>query len=71
MMHKYETILYWSYEDDAFIAEVPELHGCMAHGSTQEEALASVQEAIQLWLDTAKEFERHIPEPKSHSLVSV
>ena len=55
-MHKYETIIYWSEEDHVFIAEVPELPGCMAHGDSQDEALSNVKEAIQLWLDTAREY---------------
>ena len=68
-MYKYETIIYWSDEDQSFIAEVPELPGCMAHGSTPDEALKNVQEAIQLWLDTACEFGDPIPEPKGRRLV--
>jgi len=68
-MYKYETIIYWSDEDQSFIAEVPELPGCMAHGSTPDEALKNVQEAIQLWLDTAREFGDPIPEPKGRRLV--
>ena len=63
-MSQHEIILYWSAEDTAFIAEVPELPGCMAHGDTQEEALANVKEAMQLWLDTAREFGDTIPEPR-------
>lgn len=63
-MERYEIILYWSGEDTAFIAEVPELSGCMAHGDTQEGALANVKDAMQLWLDTAREFGRAIPEPR-------
>ncbi len=63
-MHKYEIIIYWSNEDRVFVAEVPELPGCMAHGSTQEAALAHANEAIQLWIDTAREFGDPIPEPK-------
>ncbi len=63
-MERYEIILYWSAEDAAFIAEVPELPGCMAHGDTQEEALANVKKAMQLWLDTAREFGDPIPEPR-------
>ena len=63
-MERYEIILYWSAEDTVFIAEVPELPGCMAHGDTQEEALANVKEAMQLWLDTAREFGDPIPEPR-------
>ncbi len=69
MAYKYETILYWSKEDSAFIAEIPELPGCMAHGNSQEEALANVNEAIGLWLDTAKEFGDPIPEPKGRRLM--
>ena len=68
-MNKYEVILYWSEEDEAFVAEVPELPGCAAHGPTQEAALASAQEAIRLWIDTAKEFGDPIPEPKGRRLV--
>jgi predicted RNase H-like HicB family nuclease/predicted nucleotidyltransferase len=55
-MNRYEIIIYWSNEDNAFIAEVPELAGCMAHGNSYEEALANAKEAIHLWIDTAKEF---------------
>jgi predicted RNase H-like HicB family nuclease len=68
-MHKYEIIIYWSNEDQAFVAEVPELPGCMAHGSTQEAALAHANEAIQLWIDTAREFGDPIPEPKGERLM--
>jgi len=69
MTYKYETLLYWSNEDSAFIAEVPELPGCIAHGASREEALANANEAIQLWLDTAKEFGDQIPEPKGRRLM--
>jgi len=68
MMHKYEVIIYWSEEDAAFVAEVPQLSGCMAHGDSPEAALASVNDAIGLWLDTAKELGREIPEPKGRRL---
>ena len=68
-MNRYEIILYWSNEDDTFIAEVPELPGCMAHGNTEEAALANVKEAIQLWIDTAREFGDPVPEPKGHRLI--
>ena len=68
-MHKYETIIYWSEEDQSFIADVPELPGCMAHGASPDEALANAQEAMQLWLDTAREFGDPIPEPKGRRLV--
>jgi len=68
-MNKYEVIIYWSREDAAFVAEVPELPGCAAHGPTQEAALASAQEAIGLWIDTAREFGDPIPEPKGRRLI--
>jgi len=68
-MNKYEIIIYWSNEDKLFIAEVPELPGCMAHGDSQESALKNVNQAIELWIDTAKEFGDLIPEPKSRRLV--
>ena len=61
---KYEVIIYWSDEDNAFIAEVPELAGCMADGVTYEEALANVEVVIDEWIKTAKEERRPIPEPK-------
>ena len=64
MMHKYELIIYWSDEDEAFIAEVPELPGCAADGPTYKEALANVEVVIQEWIDTAKELGRPIPKPK-------
>lgn len=63
-MDRYEIIMYWSNEDAAFIAEVPELPGCMAHGDTQEDALANIKEAMRLWGDTAREFGDPIPEPR-------
>ncbi len=68
-MHKYEVIIYWSNEDQIFIAEVPELPGCMAHGPSQEAALTKANEAIQLWIDTAKEFGDPVPESKGHRLM--
>ena len=68
-MNKYEIIIYWSEEDSAFVAEVPELPGCAAHRATQEAALLSAQEAIQLWIKTAKEFGDPIPKPKGRRLV--
>ncbi|MDQ3636262.1 MAG: type II toxin-antitoxin system HicB family antitoxin [Acidobacteriota bacterium] len=63
-MHKYEIIIYWSDEDKVFVAEVPELKGCMAHGETQSEAVKNINEAMELWIETAKEFGDKIPEPK-------
>ena len=68
-MNKYEVIIYWSEEDEAFVAEVPELPGCAAHGPTQEAALSSAQEAIRLWVDTANEFGDPVPEPKGRRLI--
>ena len=68
-MIKYEVIIYWSEEDQAFVAEVPQLPGCAAHGPSQEVALANAQEAIRLWLPTAKEFGDPIPEPKGRRLI--
>jgi len=68
-MNKYEVIIYWSEEDEAFVAEVPELPGCAAHGPTQEAALSHAQEAIRLWLDTAKEFGDPVPEPRGRRLI--
>ena len=68
-MYKYETIIYWSNADDSFIAEVPELPGCIAHGISQREALENANKAIQLWLDTAREFGDSIPEPKGRRLM--
>ena len=68
-MYKYEVILYWSNADDLFVAEVPELPGCMAHGDTQEAALTNVNDAIRLWIETASEFGDSIPEPKGERLM--
>ncbi|MDP2983420.1 MAG: type II toxin-antitoxin system HicB family antitoxin [Candidatus Latescibacter sp.] len=62
-MQRYEIIIYWSNEDEVFVAEAPELPGCMAHGNTEELALENVKEAIRLWIDTAREFGDPIPEP--------
>jgi len=64
MMNKYEVIIYWSGDDNAFIAEVPELAGCMADGDTYQEALANVEVIVQEWIETAREIRRPIPEPK-------
>ena len=63
-MNRYEIVLYWSQEDDAFIAEVPELAGCMADGPTRQEALANVEVIIEEWIATAIELGRAIPEPR-------
>ncbi len=64
MENKYEMIIYWSQEDDAFIVEVPELPGCMADGTTYDEAVANAQVIINEWLETASQQKRLIPQPK-------
>ena len=61
---KYEVILYWSNEDDAYIAEVPELPGCMADGPTQLDALRNVEVIAKEWIETAQQLGREIPQPK-------
>lgn len=63
-MYNYEVILYWSPEDNAFIAEAPELCGCMADGGTRFEALQNIETVISEWIETAKELGREIPTPK-------
>lgn len=62
-MYKYQIIINWNEENQFFIAEVPELPGCMAHGETQETALVNIKEAMELWLETAREFGDPIPKP--------
>ena len=68
-MYKYEIIIYWSNEDGVFVAEVPELPGCMAHGETQEATLQNINAAMQLWIDTAQEDGDPIPTPKGERLM--
>jgi len=65
---RYEVIIYWSAEDGAFIAEVPELPGCMADGTTYEAAIAAVKVVFHEWVETARELGRSIPEPKGRLL---
>jgi len=67
-MTKYEIILYWSVDDDAFIAEVPELPGCAADGPTRQAALANAEVVINEWIETARELGRPVPEPKGRLL---
>ncbi len=69
MKTKYEIIIFWSDEDGAFVADVPELPGCMAHGSSHADALQNAEEAIELWLETAREAGREIPQPKGRRLL--
>jgi predicted RNase H-like HicB family nuclease len=68
MEHKYEIIIFWSDEDQAFVADVPELPGCMAHGDSHTAALTNAEEAIALWVETAHEFDRPVPQPKGRRL---
>ena len=65
---KFEIIIYWSEEDQAYIAEVPELPGCTADGKTYKQALANVEVIIHEWIETAKELKRPVPEPKGRLL---
>ena len=65
---KYEVILYWDKVDEIFVAEVPELPGCMAHGGTKAEAIKNAEDAINLWLETAQEDGVAIPEPRGRLL---
>ena len=62
-MHKYEIVIHWSEEDGVFVAEVPELAGCLAHGDTPDAALSNCHAAIDLWIDTATRVGREIPTP--------
>jgi predicted RNase H-like HicB family nuclease len=64
MSPRYEVIIYWSAEDEAFVAEVPELPGCAADGATHAEALANVETVVAEWIETARELDRPIPEPR-------
>ncbi len=67
-MTRYELIIYWSNEDNAFLVEVPELPGCMADGSTYQEAVSNAEKIIAEWLDTAQELGKPIPEPRGRLL---
>jgi len=67
--NRYEIIIFWSDEDQAFVADVPELPGCMAHGDSHGEALRNAEEAIALWIETAEEDCRPIPSPKGRRLL--
>jgi len=64
MQSRYEMIIYWSNEDDAYVVEVPELPGCMADGETYQEAVSNAQVVIREWIETAEELGRPIPRPK-------
>lgn len=69
-MQKYEIVIYWDDKDKIFVAEAPDLAGCAAHGETQIEAVKNVNEAVELWLETAREFGDEIPEPRRHRLAA-
>ena len=71
MTYKYGIVIYWSEEDQVFIAEIPELPGCVTHGGTPAAALANALEATGLWVDTAKEFGNPVPEPIGRPNVSM
>ena len=62
--NRYEVIIWWSVEDDAYIVDVPELSGCMAHGSTRLDAIKNAEDAIKFWIKTAKEDGLEIPQPR-------
>jgi len=68
-MDRFEIIIYWSNEDQAFVADIPELPGCMAHGSTYEEALACAKEAMALWLETAQATGRTVLQARGERLL--
>jgi predicted RNase H-like HicB family nuclease len=67
--NKYEVIIFWSAEDAVFVADVPELPGCTAHGASHLEALNKAQEAVELWMETARALGRQIPMPKGRRLL--
>lgn len=69
MSHKYEMIIYWSDEDYVFVVDVPELPGCTAHGDTRESALNAANQAVEFWIETAREEGRVIPEPRGRRLM--
>lgn len=68
-MHKYEIIIYWSDVDELFVADIPELPGCMAHGDTHESALTEAQAAIAFWFEAAQEIGRPVPQPDGELMV--
>ena len=70
MSIRYELIIYWSEEDNAFIVDVPELAGCMADGQTYQEAVANAEIVIQEWIATAQQLGRSVPEPKGRLIYS-
>jgi len=69
-VQKYEIVIYWDNQDKIFVAEVPELAGCSAHGNTQIDAVKNINEAVELWLETAQEFGDEIPQPRQRKLAA-
>ena len=67
---KYEIVIFWDDEDKIFVAEVPELPSCMAHGETEVDAVRNVKDAIDLWIATAREFGDEIPSPRPHQIAA-
>ena len=65
---RYEIVIYWSEDDDAYLAEVPELPGCMSDGETHAEAAANAEDAMRAWIETARELGRAVPQPKGRRL---
>jgi predicted RNase H-like HicB family nuclease len=68
--NRHEMILWWSVEDDAYVVDAPELPGCMAHGSTRQEAIKNAEDAIKFWVKTAKDDGQTIPEPRGRLVVA-
>lgn len=66
MIPRYAIAIFWSPDDEAFVAEVPDLPGCMADGPTYQAALAAAEDAIRVWIETARELGREIPAPGPH-----
>ena len=69
MKFKYEIVIYWSNDDKSYIAEVPELSGCMADGKSYSDALSNAETIIEEWIETAKSLKRPIPEPRGRRLI--
>ena len=67
---KYEIVIFWENEDEVFVADVPDLPGCMAHGKTRLEAVENVKDAIDLWLETARDYGDEIPQPRQHQMAA-
>ena len=68
-MLKYQIIIFWSDEDDLYVTYAPELPGCMAHGDTYEDALKNIMDAMEFWIDTVREVNKPVPEPKVREII--